>query len=229
MSAELISDLKTLILPETLKTVQMVFFSSLYSIIIGTILGIVLFITKDDGLRPNKFFSFIIGIIVNIGRSVPFVILIIALIPVTKLIVGRILGVNAAIVYLTIAAIPFVARIMESSFSEIDTGLIEASKAMGASDFQIVIKVVIMESLQSIISNMTITIINIIGYSAMAGMIGAGGLGDVAIKYGFQQFRNDITIVVVVVLVLLVQIIQTIGNLLSKKIVFIIHRFKKYD
>ncbi len=227
-SAERISELQALILPATFDTLTMVFYASFFSIIIGTVLGIFLFISKPESLRPNQAMYLIIGSIVNIGRSLPFIILIIIIIPFTKLIAGSSIGNNAFIVSLTVAAIPFVARIMESSFSEMDNGVIEAAKAMGATDFQIIYKVLLPETAQSIINNITITIINIVGYSAMAGTVGGTGLGPVAIRYGYVKFQADTLFFSVLILIIIVQVIQSLGNFLSKNIVNIIHRFKRF-
>lgn len=213
-----LEQLKQIVLPALNDTLYMVFFSSLFSVILGIIIGIILYVTEKGGILENKFINRFLGIIVNIGRSVPFVILMIAVFPLSKFIVGTTLGSKAAIVPLTVAAIPFVARMIESSLKEIDKGVIEASISMGANEWQIIYKVLIPESISSIISTITTTIISIIGYSAMAGTIGGGGLGSIAITYGYQRYRDDILIISVVLMVILVQIVQTIGNILCKKL-----------
>lgn len=210
--------LKKIVLPAFNETLYMVFFSSLFSIILGIVIGVILYVTEKDGILENKFLNKILGVIVNIGRSIPFVILMIAVFPLSKFIVGTTLGSKAAIVPLTVAAIPFVARMIEASLKEIDKGVIEASISMGATEWQIIYKVLIPESISSIISTITTTIISIIGYSAMAGTIGGGGLGSIAITYGYQRYRDDILIISVVLMVILVQIVQTIGNILGKKL-----------
>lgn len=218
INAEYLEQLKKIVLPAFNETLYMVFFSSLFSVILGIFIGIILYVTEKDGILENKFLNRLLGIIVNIGRSVPFVILMIAVFPLSKFIVGTTLGSKAAIVPLTVAAIPFVARMIESCLKEIDKGVIEASISMGASEWQIIYKVLIPESISSIISTITTTIISIIGYSAMAGTIGGGGLGSIAITYGYQRYRDDILIISVVLMVILVQIVQTIGNILGKKL-----------
>lgn len=218
INAEYLEQLKKIVLPAFNETLYMVFFSSLFSVILGIFIGIVLYVTEKDGILENKFLNRLLGIIVNIGRSVPFVILMIAVFPLSKFIVGTTLGSKAAIVPLTVAAIPFVARMIEACLKEIDKGVIEASISMGASELQIIYKVLIPESISSIISTITTTIISIIGYSAMAGTIGGGGLGSIAITYGYQRYRDDILIISVVLMVILVQIVQTIGNILGKKL-----------
>ena len=218
INAEYLKQLKKIVLPAFNETLYMVFFSSLFSVILGIFIGIILYITEKDGILENKFLNRLLGIIVNIGRSVPFVILMIAVFPLSKFIVGTTLGSKAAIVPLTVAAIPFVARMIEACLKEIDKGVIEASISMGASEWQIIYKVLIPESISSIISTITTTIISIIGYSAMAGTIGGGGLGSIAITYGYQRYRDDILIISVVLMVILVQIVQTIGNILGKKL-----------
>lgn len=218
INAEYLKQLKKIVLPAFNETLYMVFFSSLFSVILGIFIGIILYVTEKDGILENKFLNRLLGIIVNIGRSVPFVILMIAVFPLSKFIVGTTLGSKAAIVPLTVAAIPFVARMIEACLKEIDKGVIEASISMGASEWQIIYKVLIPESISSIISTITTTIISIIGYSAMAGTIGGGGLGSIAITYGYQRYRDDILIISVVLMVILVQIVQTIGNILGKKL-----------
>ncbi|WP_317366305.1 methionine ABC transporter permease [uncultured Tyzzerella sp.] len=215
---EYLEQLKKIVLPAFNETLYMVFFSSLFSVILGIFFGIVLYVTEKDGILENKVLNRILGIIINIGRSVPFVILMIAVFPLSKFIVGTTLGSKAAIVPLTVAAIPFVARMIEACLKEIDKGVIEASISMGATEWQIIYKVLIPESISSIISTITTTIISIIGYSAMAGTIGGGGLGSIAITYGYQRYRDDILIISVVLMVILVQIVQTIGNILGKKL-----------
>lgn len=217
-SNEYFLELKNMILPAILDTLYMVFWSSLISVIIGIILGIILYSTDKGNIMENKIINKILGTIINIGRSIPFVILMIAVFPLSKFIVGTSIGTTASIVPLTVAAIPFVARMIEICLKEIDKGIIESAISMGASEWQIIYKVLLPESIASIISTITTTIISIIGYSSMAGVIGGGGLGDISIKYGYQRYRVDILIISVVMMIILVQIVQGIGNILSKKL-----------
>ena len=200
------------------ETVFMTFYSTIFSVIFGFILAVILTISAEDGLRPNKVVYKILDVIINILRSFPFIILIVFIIPLTRAIVGTPIGEAAAIVPLTIAAAPFVARIIESSLKEVDSGVIEAAKSFGASNTQIIFKVMLKEAVPSIISGLTLTIINIIGYSAMAGSVGAGGLGKVAISYGYQRYQTDVMIVTVIILIIMVQGLQSLGNYLYKKL-----------
>ena len=200
------------------QTVYMVFFSTLFASILGFILGIAVTVTSPKGLKPNKIIYNVLDLIINVLRSFPFIILIVFIIPLTRAIVGTPIGEAAAIVPLTIAAAPFVARIIESSLKEVDSGVIEAAKSFGASNTQIIFKVMLKEAVPSIISGLTLTIINIIGYSAMAGSVGAGGLGKVAISYGYQRYQTDVMIVTVIILIIMVQGLQSLGNYLYKKL-----------
>ena len=200
------------------QTVYMVFFSTLFASILGFILGIVVTVTSPKGLKPNKIIYNALDLIINVLRSFPFIILIVFIIPLTRAIVGTPIGEAAAIVPLTIAAAPFVARIIESSLKEVDSGVIEAAKSFGASNTQIIFKVMLKEAVPSIISGLTLTIINIIGYSAMAGSVGAGGLGKVAISYGYQRYQTDVMIVTVIILIIMVQGLPSLGNYLYKKL-----------
>lgn len=200
------------------QTIYMVFFSTLFASVLGFILGIVVTVTAPTGLKPNVFIYKFLDIVINVLRSFPFIILIVFIIPLTRAIVGTPIGETAAIVPLTIAAAPFVARIIESALKEVDPGVIEAAKSFGASNIQIVFKVMLKEAVPAIISGLTLTIINIIGYSAMAGSVGAGGLGKVAISYGYQRYQTDVMIVTVVILIIMVQGIQSLGNYLYKKL-----------
>ena len=200
------------------QTVYMVFFSTLFASILGFILGIVVTVTSPKWLKPNKIIYNVLDLIINVLRSFPFIILIVFIIPLTRAIVGTPIGEAAEIVPLTIAAAPFVARIIESSLKEVDSGVIEAAKSFGASNTQIIFKVMLKEAVPSIISGLTLTIINIIGYSAMAGSVGAGGLGKVAISYGYQRYQTDVMIVTVIILIIMVQGLQSLGNYLYKKL-----------
>lgn len=200
------------------ETVYMVGVSVLLAELFGVPLGVILVITDKDGIVENRWVNSVLAVIVNIGRSIPFIILMVAIIPFTRRIVGTSIGTSAAIVPLTVAAIPFVARVVESALREVDAGVIEAAQSMGASPWQIIWKVLIPEALPSLAAGVTLTTVNLIGYSAMAGAIGGGGLGDLAVRYGYQRFRGDIMLVTVVVLVVLVQLLQMLGDYASKKL-----------
>lgn len=200
------------------QTMYMVFYSTLFAIILGFIPAIILVVTSPTGLKPNRLIYKTLDVVINVLRSFPFLILMVFIIPLTRTIVGTSIGKTAAIVPLTVAAAPFVARVIESSLKEVDNGVIEAAKSFGASNTQIIFKVMIKEAVPSIISGLTLTVISIIGYSAMAGTIGGGGLGDVAIRYGYQRFQTDIMIVTVVILIIIVQGLQSLGNYLYKKL-----------
>lgn len=207
-----------LLLEPFLETLYMVLGSSIVAVILGFPMGILIFVTAKDGLMENKFIYSILDFIVNILRSIPFIILMIILFPLAKLIVGSRIGPTAAIVGLSIAAAPFVARIIESSLKEVDSGLIEFGLSMGSSNFEIITKILIKEAMPAIISGITMTIINLIGYSAISGAIGGGGLGNLAIRYGYNRFQTDIMIYSIIVIVFLVQGIQFTGNKIAYKI-----------
>lgn len=200
------------------ETLYMVFGTTFFSVILGFIPAIVLVLTAPDGLKPNKIVYQILDFIVNTFRSFPFIILLILVIPVTRAIVGTSLGSTAAIVPLTISAIPFVARVIESALRSVDPGLIEAAKSFGASDIQIIFRVYFKEAFPSIISGIILTMISIVGYTAMAGSVGGGGLGDVAIRRGYQAYNLKYLFVTSIILIVIVQIIQNIGNYLYKKL-----------
>jgi len=212
-----LAEILDLVLPAILETLYMVFFSTLFSVILGFALGVILVITDKGHIWEKPRLNNLLGSIVNITRSIPFIILIIMLFPLSRLIVGTTIGSTAAIVPLSIAAAPFVARIIESSLREVDWGVIEASLSVGATIPQVIFRVMIPEAMPSLILDVTTTIINILGYSAMAGAIGAGGLGDVAVRYGYQRFQTDVLIATVIVLIIMVQLIQAVGNSLSKR------------
>lgn len=202
----------------TLQTLQMVFFSTLFAVIIGFPLGILLFITSSTGIMPKPLFNMILSRIIDVLRSFPFVILMIVLLPFTRFILGTAIGTSATIMPLSLAAAPFVARVIETALIEIDPGVITAARAMGSTNWQIIRKVLVPEVLPSVVSGITLTIINLISYSAMAGTLGGGGLGDLAIRYGYQRFRTDIMLASVVVIILLVALIQFVGTKLSERI-----------
>ena len=210
-----------LVMSATGETLVMVFFSTLFSLILGLPIGVLLHVTSSEeqgGIIPQPIFNNILGRIVNVLRSFPFIILMILLIPLSRLIVGTSIGTKATIVPLSIAAAPFVARIIESALKEVDPGVVQAAKAMGSTNSQIIIKVLIPEAMPSLVSGVTLTIINLIGYSAMAGAIGGGGLGDLAIRYGYQRFRPSYMVAAVLVILILVEVIQVVGNKLSAKL-----------
>lgn len=201
------------------ETLYMVLASTLFSVVLGMPLGIITAISDDGHIWQNKHLNKILNTIINIGRSFPFIILMIAVFPLTKLIVGKRIGTTAAIVPLTIAAIPFVARLIENAIKEVSPGIVEAALSMGADIKQIIFRVLIPEALPSIVSGITMTIINLIGYSAMAGAIGGGGLGNLAIRFGYQGFQKDVMVGTVIVLILVVQIIQGVGNRIYKTLI----------
>jgi len=199
------------------ETLYMTLASTAAGYLFGLPLGICLAITDKDGLTPHKLIYKVLDFVVNILRSIPFLILLILLIPFTRLIVGRSTGVSATVVPLVVAAIPFIARMVESSIKEVDSGVIEAARSMGASNLRIIIQVLITESKTSIISGITIAIGTILGYSAMAGVVGGGGLGDIAVRYGYYRYQTKIMVITVILLIVLVQIFQTSGNFIAKK------------
>lgn len=207
-----------ILLPALVDTLYMVTVSTFFAVILGSVPGVVLVITNERGLKPNKSIYKSINLVINILRSFPFIILMISIFPFTRLIVGTTIGTTAAIVPLTIGAAPFAARVIESALMEVDYGIIEAAKSCGASISQIIWKVMMREALPSIVQGITLTIISVVGYSAMAGAIGGGGLGDVAIKFGYYRFRTDIMAYTVIILIFIVQILQGLGNLLYKKL-----------
>ena len=217
MSPEVVKYL-TVIGQATWQTFVMVIFSTIFSMILGFPLGVLLCTTDPStGLRPRKVLNQILSIIINILRAIPFVILVILLFPFTRIVVHTAIGTKASIVSLTIAAAPFVARVIESSLKEVEPGVIQAARSMGSTNKQIIFKVLIPEALPSIISGVTLTIINLIGYSAMAGTVGGGGLGDVAIRYGYQRYRVEYMLGSVAIILILVEVIQVIGTKLTNK------------
>ena len=201
----------------TLQTLFMVFFSAVFSVILGLPLGVLMCVTDSVcNIMPMPVLNKVLNRIVDVLRSFPFLILMIILFPLSKLIIGTTIGTQATIVPLSIAAAPFVARIIETSLKGLDSGVIQAAKSMGSTNWQIITKVMLPECLPSLVDGFTLTVINLIGYSAMAGTVGGGGLGDLAIRYGYQRFRVDILFVSVVVILILVALIQMTGNMVSK-------------
>ncbi|MBO5400599.1 MAG: ABC transporter permease [Spirochaetaceae bacterium] len=209
----------TLVSEATLETFAMVGFSTVFSLILGLPLGILLCVTDGEtGIMKKPVLNQVLTRIVNVLRSFPFMILMILLFPLSRKIVGTSIGTTATIVPLSIAAAPFVARIIETALKEVDPGVVQAARAMGSTNMQIIWKVLLPEAMPSLVSGITLTIINLIGYSAMAGAIGGGGLGDLAIRYGYQRFRTDIMAVSVIVILVLVEVIQVIGTKISSKL-----------
>ncbi len=200
------------------QTLYMVFWSTLFSVILGFIPAIILTLTAPDGLRPNKIIYETLSLIVNIFRSFPFIILLVIIIPFTRLVAGRAIGTTAAIVPLTVSAIPYIARIFETSLRETDPCVIEAARSFGASDWQILFRVYIKESIPRMLNGVILLIISLVGYSAMAGTTGGGGIGDLAIRYGYQQYKTEYLVVCSVVLIIFVQLVQMLGNHLYKKL-----------
>ena len=200
------------------ETLYMTLTSTLMGYVLGLPMGILLVICAKDGICPNAFVYKIFDLVSNIFRSIPFLILLILVMPLTAKLVGKSYGSTATIVPLTFAAAPYIARMVESSIKEVDAGVIEAARAMGASNMRIIVKVLLVEARTSLITGATIAIGTILGYSAMSGAVGGGGLGDIAIRYGYYRYQSDIMIVTVILLVILVQIFQSVGILIANKI-----------
>lgn len=201
-----------------LESLYMTLLSTLFAYVIGLPWGVALVVFNQGGLKPKNGIYRVLDVLANIMRSIPFLIMLILLIPVTVFIVGTSIGTTATVVPLTVAAAPMIARMVESSVQEVDQGVIEAAQSMGASNWQIIIHVLLVEARVSLISGATICVGTILGYSAMAGIVGGGGLGDIAIRYGYYRYQKDIMIVTVVLLVLLVQVFQLVGNITAMKI-----------
>jgi len=209
-----------LLFKATAETVMMVLVASVIATLIGLPLGVLLYITRPKNLLENTYLYKTLAALVNITRSIPFIILMIAVIPFTRLLVGTSIGTLAAIVPLSLAAMPFIARVVESALLEINKGLIEAALAMGATPIQIIRKVLLPEGFPSIINGLTLTVVNLVGYSAMAGAVGGGGLGDLAIRYGYQRFDIQIMLITIILMVCLVQFIQYLGDFFVKRFSF---------
>ncbi len=210
--------INNLLVPAILQTVYMIALSSFVACLFGIPLGFVLFTTRPNGIIANEPLNKVLSVVVNALRSVPFIILMVAIIPFTRFVVGTTIGTTAAIVPLIIAAIPFVGRVVENALEDVPAGLTEAAIAIGASPFQIMHKVLLAEALPGIVNGITLTVIAITGYSAMAGAVGGGGLGDLGIRYGYQRFDLLIMIVTVALLIVLVQLIQTVGDKISRRL-----------
>lgn len=200
------------------ETAYMVGVATAVSAVGGLLLGVLLVLTDRDGLLPAPPVNAAIGLIVNIGRSLPFIILLVAIIPFTRAVVGTTIGTTAAIVPLAVAAIPFYARLVETALREVDRSVIAAATAMGASRTQIIVKVLLREARPGLVAGLTVTVVALIGYSAMAGVVGGGGLGDLAVRYGYQRFENDIMIATVAVLVIFVQLVQMLGDFVARRL-----------
>ena len=214
MSAKLLA----LLFSSLADTLYMVGVSSLVAFLFGLPLGVILLVTERGQILDNLVVNRLLGTVVNAARSTPFIILMVLMIPVTRMIAGTSIGTNAAIVPLAIAATPFVGRVIEGALREVDGGVIEAALSMGASPWQIIVKILLPEALPAIVNGLTLSVINLIGYSAMAGVIGGGGLGDLAIRYGYQRFRLDVMFMTVVILIALVNICQGLGDLLARRL-----------
>ena len=212
------STLVIMLLEGTRDTLYMTLVATLFGYVIGLPLGVILTITDVDGITPNAVIYKILDVIVNLLRSIPFLILLILVIPLTRFLVGKSYGSTATIVPLVIAAAPFIAGVVESSLKEVDKGVIEAATSMGAGTWTIITKVLLAEAKTSLLVGVTIVLGTILGYSAMAGAVGGGGLGDIAIRYGYYRYQTDIMVVTIVILVILVQILQGIGMMISKKL-----------
>ena len=214
----MLSNLVPLIFDSFVETLIMVAVSSVIGTALGLPLGILLFVTDPKGFLPMPALNVSLGAVVNALRSIPFIILLVAIIPFTRLVVGSSIGTAAAIVPLTISVAPFIARIVETSLREVDKGLVEAAQAMGATNMQIITKVLLPEAMPGILAGLTIAVIRLIGYSAMAGVVGGGGLGDLGIRYGYQRFMPEVMWPVVIILIILVQGLQSIGDRLVRKL-----------
>ena len=203
---------------ESLITLYMVGVATVLTVLLGLPLGVLLVTSDRRGLNPKPVLNRVLGVVVNLTRSVPFIILLVVLIPFTRLVVGTSIGPTAAIVPLTLAAVPFFARVTESALREVPGGLIEAAQSMGSSAWEVVSKVYIPEALPGLVLGIALTLISLVGYSAMAGAVGAGGLGDLAIRYGYQRFETEVMLVTVVLLIVFVQLVQTAGDRIAAKV-----------
>lgn len=210
--------IREMILNGILETLYMTVVSTLFGYVFGLPMGVLLCISDKDGLKPHPVLYKILDFIANIVRSVPFLILLILLIPFTRFLLGKSYGSTATVVPLTVAAIPFIARMVESSLKEVDNGVVEAARAMGAGTMRIILRVLLVEARTSLITGATIAIGTILGYSAMAGAVGGGGLGDIAVRYGYYRYQTDIMIVTVILLIVIVQIFQSVGMLIANRL-----------
>ena len=211
-------EIYALLFKALLDTLQMVAVSGILGTALGLPIGVLLAVTGRGELLQNLTFNRVVGAIVNMTRSTPFIILVVAIIPFTRLVAGTSIGTTAAIVPLTVAAVPFIARIVEGAVREVDRGLIEAAQAMGATPFQIIVKVLLPEAMPAITLGLTLSVVSLIGYSAMVGAVGGGGLSDLGIRYGYQRFLPEVMLAVVVVLIVLVQIVQSTGDWIARRV-----------
>lgn len=218
MRGVILNNVQSLLINATLETIYMVSLAAIFTLMIGLPVGVLLFLCRKDGLFPNKGIALLLNLLVNIGRALPFVVLLIALIPFTRWIVGTTLGSTAAIVPITLGAFPFFARLVESALDEVERGRIEAVVAMGGNSWHLICRVLLPEALPALLTGLTLTIVMLIGFSAMAGVIGGGGLGDLAIRYGYQRFDNQIMAVTIVILLLLVFVVQKSGERLVRRL-----------
>jgi D-methionine transport system permease protein len=200
------------------QTLYMVFWSTVFSVVLGFVPAVILVLTAPDGLRPNRIVYETLSFLVNTFRSFPFIILLVIIIPFTRMVAGKAIGTTAAIVPLTVSAIPYIARIFETSLRETDPGVIEAARSFGASDLQILFRVYIKESIPRMLNGVILLIISLVGYSAMAGTVGGGGIGDLAIRYGYQQYKTEYLLVCSIILIVFVQLVQMLGNYLYKRL-----------
>ncbi|MGW4801190.1 methionine ABC transporter permease [Nonomuraea sp. MG754425] len=207
-----------LLWPATLETAQMVGWSTLFTALLGLPLGVALVVFDRGGLRPVPALKSALGFVVNIGRSLPFIVLMIAIIPFTRLVVGTTIGTAAFVVPLTVGAVPFFARLVETALREVGTDVVQAAQAMGASRAAVVRKVLLPEALPGLVAGLTVTVVALIGYSAMAGTLGGGGLGDLAVRYGYQRFETLLMIVTVVLLLVIVQLLQSLGDWVARRL-----------
>lgn len=212
------SELFQLLIDSFGETLMMVGVSGILGALLGVPLGIALHLTGRQGILPHAVFNRSVGLLVNAVRSTPFIILLVAVIPLTRFFVGTSIGTAAAIVPLTIAAAPLIARLVETALREVDHGLVEAAQAMGATTWQIIYKVLVPEAFAGIVAGLTITFVSLVGYSAMAGAIGGGGLGDLGIRYGYQRFLPEVMLIVVLILIVFVQLVQTLGDVLVRRL-----------
>jgi len=218
MLSEQLLDVLSMLPQASAETVYMTFVSTFFACVLGFPLGTYLYVSSPAGLAPRKIIYNVLARLVNLFRSFPFIILMILLIPLTRLIIRTSIGPTAVIIPLSIAAAPFVARVVEAALAEVDQGVLTAAKAMGSTNFQIIRKVLVPEAMPALVSGLALTIINLIGYSAMAGAIGGRGLGDLAIRYGYYRFRTDVVIGAVIVILILVELVQIAGSAISRNL-----------
>ncbi|MBG0829882.1 ABC transporter permease [Planomonospora sp. ID67723] len=211
-------EMSPLLWEATGQTAQMVVWSTLFTVLFGLPLGVALVVTDRGGLLPSRPLNSVLGMVVNIGRSLPFIVLMIAVIPLTRLIVGTTIGTFAAVVPLTLGAAPFFARLVETALREVGRDTVQAAQAMGAGRWTIIGKVLLPEARSGLVAGLTVTVVALISYSAMAGVIGGGGLGDLAIRYGYQRFETTLMVVTVIVLIVIVQLVQTLGDTVARRL-----------